>query len=484
MEAEIVSRILDKLVSSPNNALYQDELLSCYRDRLISTCSEELRLIRRRAANLGKNDGNESRAALVLQHIMETMLVVENPSTSSSRNSTQSTNDDAKERQHAKPSDLVHSQLVFDRKYVPTTKDLANCIHVKPKTLETLKKSLQFYFTDNSKQIVNTSFSNCLQAETENKASNLTSAKFIQKLLIRLVSMVDFDYNAQQVVASATKLYKEISHFKLYGSLEAQRFRSATEYDMDKFHHYYCASCCLITLLGVFKQHKDNSTSKRNAARYGKTKATAKKTKDGEKDIVKQTQNCILQNEGLSSETFENILKHVQNIILEIQKQKTELVADEKQRKKGGNESGLLAGGSNSDLKFSELFNERNSQMDCQQRDDSQDNQTAAKKPRSTCGSVSELDLHWGRVESSKVNVLCGSEAFQQWKKSTLKNYISDIAIESYSSQGDTKPLTETRPATAGMDVISEEMNQERKLKELAAAKILRHYGLFGRLNS
>jgi hypothetical protein len=59
-----------------------------------------------------------------------------------------------------------------------------------------------------------------------------------------------------------------------------------------------------------------------------------------------------------------------------------------------------------------------------------------------------------------------------------------DLATESYSSQGDTKPLTETRATTTVMSIISEEMNQERKLKELAAAKILRHHDLFERLNS
>ncbi|MFN9982115.1 MAG: hypothetical protein ACK53Y_19470, partial [bacterium] len=57
--------------------------------------------------------------------------------------------------------DLMRSQLVFDRKCIPTIKELASCIHVKPRSLEALKKSLQFYFSDSYNQTSNASFLNC-----------------------------------------------------------------------------------------------------------------------------------------------------------------------------------------------------------------------------------------------------------------------------------------------------------------------------------
>jgi len=456
MEAETISRILTKLASTPSNALYQDEILSCYRDQLISTCSEELRLIRQRASNLGKNDGNESRAAVVLQRIMDTMVVSEIDQKLIS--------DNGNKMNH----DLMRSQLVFDRKCIPTIKELASCIHVKPRSLEALKKSLQFYFSDSYNQTSNASFLNCPKDKGK-FASNLNSENIIQKLLIRLVSMVDFDYDAQQTVTSTNKLYKEIAHFKLYGTQEAHRLRSATEYDMDKFLHYYCASCCFIILLGNFKQQVDNpirrGDDKRNKE---KNKGPAKKKKGEVKDYVKQIQNSIVQSEGLSLETFEDILKHVQNIILEIQKRNTISGTDEKKKRKLNVHGKSLPQSSNSDC--SKLLTELYSQTDQQTGKNYNDDNVTSKEPSTTGDSdrISEFDLICGRKESNDVNALDGLDAYQQWKKSTLENYMSDMATE----------ISHSGHSTANEVNLQLQGNvKERRLKELAADKILRIHG-------
>lgn len=445
MEAETVSRILNKLASSSSNDLYQDEIFSCYRDRLISACSEELRLIRQRATNLGKNDGTESRAAVVLQRIMETMMVTEIDPKLREK--------DEEIWNHEIPSHsfIRHSQLVFDRKCIPTINDLARCIHVKPRSLEALKKSLQFYFSDSHKQTLKTSYGN-------HPESNKDSEKIIQELVIRLVSMLDFDYDAQQTVMSANKLYKEIAHFKLYGTQEAQRLRSATEYDMDKFLQYYCASCCFIILLGYFKQQVDTYIRTKNYNRNEKHKTTAKKQKEREKEFVQQVQNSIVQNEGLSIETFENILQHVQNIILEIQKRNTTSGTDKKKRKTTVNDKRLPESSSSNGSK---LLKDIHHQIDQQTRKYNHADAVSSEEPSTIGDRISELEIICGKTESHHVY---GSDAFQQWKKRTLENYISDIATEISH--------TEHWAPNEVDDKI-----RDRRLKKLAADKVLRIHG-------
>jgi hypothetical protein len=445
MEAETISRILNKLASSSGNALYHDEIFSSYRDRLISACSEELRLIRQRATNLGKNDGTESRAAVVLQRIMETMMVTEIDRKLSEKD------DEAWNPEIPSHSFLRPSQLVFDRKCIPTINDLARCIHVKPRSLEALKKSLQFYFSDSHKQTLKTSSGNHSEA-------NKGSEKIIQKLVIRLVSMLDFDYDAQQTVMSASKLYKEVVHFKLYGTQEAQRLRSATEYDMDKFLPYYCASCCFIILLGNFKQQVDTYKRTKNYNRNEKHKTSAKKQKEKEKEFVQQVQNSILQNEGLSIETFENILQHVQNIILEIQKRNTTSSTEEKMKKTTVYDK-RLSESRNSD--GSKLLNNLHHQVDQQTRENTHVDGMSSQQPSTVSDRISDLERICGKAESDHAH---DSDAFQQWKKRTLENYMSDIATEISH--------TEHWAPNEVDDKI-----RDRRLKKLAADKVLGIHG-------
>jgi hypothetical protein len=65
--------------------------------------------------------------------------------------------------------------------------------------------------------------------------------------------MVDFNYDAQQTVTSASKLYKKIAHLKLYGTQKVHRLQLATEYDMDKFLPLLLCFMLLHHLLGNFK---------------------------------------------------------------------------------------------------------------------------------------------------------------------------------------------------------------------------------------
>lgn len=457
METETITRILEKVVSLPGNTLYQDETLSCHRDRLISTCSEQLRLIRHRAAHLGKFDGNESRAALVLQHVMETMTPIE---PRSSRGRTQSTLSNRNNEDELRSSS-INSRPLFHRKCVPTIKDLASCIHVKPKALETLKKSLQFYFNDDSQQLKLSSST----AKGHATAPKDTHVQFLQQLSIRLVSMVDLEFNAQQVVASATKLYKDIIHFKLYGSSESQHFRSAAEYDIVRFQKYYCASCFLISLLGSCQQQVRNAVNARNKA--------ANKTKENEKDIFKKFQQCILNNESLSSDTFEGILKYVQSIILDIQKQ--EVAKKPAEKKKGGNEVDLQDSASN--MIRSASPQEGNTHTIIQNLTD---DQPAEKKSQgngdstiSDTNETSELDLRWGRTKSAEVIALCGSENFQRWKETTIKNHSSDLT----QGGGSNGAAACTSISKIAITVTpADELKLQRQRKELVADAILREY--------
>jgi hypothetical protein len=279
--------------------------------------------------------------------------------------------------------------------------------------------------------------------------------------------MVDFDYDAQQTVTSANKLYKEIAHFKLYGTQEAHRLRSATEYDMDKYLHYYCASCCFIILLGNFKQQVDNSTRRGNdKPNNEKNKGPTKKKKGGVKDYVKQIQNSIVQSEGLSLETFEDILQHVQNSVLEIQKRNTISGTDEKKKRKSNVHGKSLPASSSSES--STLLAELNSQTDQLTGKNYNDDDVTSKEPSPKGDRISEFDLICGRKESNDVNALDGLAAYQQWKKRTLENYMSEIATERPHSGH----LTTTE-----VNLQLEGKERERRLKELVADKILRIHG-------
>ena len=505
---ETVARILDKLVSLPTHPLHQDDTLSHHRARLISSCSELLRLLRQKASNLGKHDGSESRAALVLQHVVETMTTAPNDAKCqrASTGNNELRNSSYTEQRNNRPV------YVFDRKCVPTIKDLASCINVKHSTLEALKKTLQYYLnitnshhganpsrrernivltshaqprTNPPDNVVNASIQ---KANGSSSSSTDSFAQFIQQLSIRLTSMLDFDYNAQRVVAGAAKLYKNLTRFKLQESKGAKYRRSATKFDFEKYHEYYCASCFYITVSGMCFGNKASSNSA----------TTSKKGKGQDKERVQQLQQHILNITKLLPDLFQGILGYVHSVVLEIKQQEEQEAKRKRQegdqhqkrpalnqnstRKRQQEEQQQTKKSRNSDSVDSFLIVSRNVVLEIEE--ETHRNPVTFSKhndAQKDCSNNCRLDFLWGRENSTKVRTMCGSLGFHRWKDNVIELYIDAAAMKDCNSDmpGEDGPCSLANVATASVESQdNEEKKRRRRLKELAANNFLKEYGL------